>query len=269
MDFGFIIPTCCKKEIHIKQLLRCVSSIRVHYPTHKIILINDYDDTINSRINDENIEIIKSVVQGSADQQIFKVFLESDMDKMVFIQDSMMLNKKLSGIESINDIQFLWHFTNHQTQWDNIQEPTSEYNINNGITTHSDLITHILNTDYQSLSPEFYNYAIDSMKNKNKWCGGFGCCCIMTRECLEKINRIVPFIDLFMGYNSNRLRRVNESIFALLCHYVYPNINFKNSYDGLYYDGKTTNRHSGTKAGFDGIRWCHRGNYVSKISFNR
>ena len=30
---------------------------------------------------------------------------------------------------------------------------------------------------------------------------------------------------------------VNESLFPLICHYVFPNKNFEDSYDDFYYDG--------------------------------
>ena len=41
MEFGFIIPTCCRKDIHLRQLQRCINSIRKFYPNKHIILIND------------------------------------------------------------------------------------------------------------------------------------------------------------------------------------------------------------------------------------
>lgn len=271
MEFGFIIPTCCKTQLHINQLLRCISSIRIHYPNHKIILINDYDEmSLKTKLPcDENIEVIQSLVQGSADQQVFKIFLDSDLNKMVFIQDSMILNKKLVGIDSVNDIQFLWHFTNHRLQWDKIKEPTTTYNINHKIHTHTDLIKHALTNDFRMANPDFYSFAMSSLKDKSKWCGCFGCCCIITKSALKKLNDLVPFIDTFIGYSLNRLRRTNESIFALICHFCYPDKNFHNSYDGLYFNGIKVNKYSGTKTGFDNLRWCYCGNYVNKVSFNR
>ena len=87
--------------------------------------------------------IIESYNKGSADQQVFKVLLDTDLfDKAVFIQDSMLLNKKLENIDNIDNIKFIWHFTNHRIHWDIIKEPRSEYNTANNIVTHTNLINH-------------------------------------------------------------------------------------------------------------------------------
>ena len=31
MDLGFIIPTCCREDVHLRQLHRCINSIRKFY----------------------------------------------------------------------------------------------------------------------------------------------------------------------------------------------------------------------------------------------
>ena len=62
---------------------------------------------------------------------------------------------------------------------------------------------------------------------------------------------------------------MNESIFALFCHFLFTDINFNDSYDGLYYDGIHENKESGTPTGFDNLVWCRKKEYISKISFDR
>lgn len=276
MSFGFIIPICIKNNFHFNQLKRCLRSIRIFYENIKIILIDDSNIQYTEHLKeyfklDNNIVIKESLIKGSADQQIFKVLLETDLfEKAVFIQDSMILNKKLEGIDEIN-LKFIWHFTNHRVHWDIIKEPNTEYNVNNNIITHSDLIRHNVLRDYKD-NKYFQKYVINKLENKNEWCGSIGSCCIIDKKTLNILNNNINFVDTFIKYTSNRNRRVNESIFPLICHFSFPEINFENSYDGLYFDGYNHggNRDKvGKNTGFDNLKWCSVHNFFSKISFNR
>lgn len=273
MDFIFIIPTCCREDIHLRQLHRCINSIRKFHLDNHIILINDSPekyDIVKIFSANKNIQVIKSYKKGSADQQIFKVFLDNKLfNKVVFIQDSMILNKRLDNIENI-DLKFIWHFTNHNVHWDIIKEPMSEYNKKNNIVTHNDLIKHIISRDYKKCK-EFQRFCLEKLKKKSEWVGCFGSLCILSKYVLKELNKDINFIDKFIKSTSNRDRRVNESIFALICHYKYPNITFNNSYDGLYYNGNPNfifNKR-GENVGIDNLKWCCVHNYFSKISFNR
>jgi hypothetical protein len=274
MTFGFIIITSIRTNIHLKQLHRCISSVKKYHPNNDIIIINDSDDNYNLEIElkkYDKIHIIKSLKKGSGDQQTFKVLAETNLfDKAVSMQDSMILNKKLENIDEINSVMFLWHFTNHRVQWNIIKEPKTQYNIDNNIITHTDLIAHHVLT-YYNAHPNFQIFALKNLSHMDKWSGCFGSLCIIDKETLLKLNKEVNFIDTFINSTSNRDRRANESIFALICHYVFPNIDFENSYDGLYYDGSDTFdfKLSGTATGFDDLTWCCVRNYFSKISFNR
>jgi hypothetical protein len=276
MSFGFIIPICIKNNIHFNQLKRCVRSIRIFYENIKIILIDDSIIEYTKQIKeffkyDNNIFIKESLMKGSADQQIFKVLLETELfEKAIFIQDSMILNKKLEGIDEIN-LQFIWHFTNHRVHWDIIKEPNTEYNVNNNIITHSDLIRHNVLRDYKD-SKNFQKYVINKLEKKNEWCGCFGSLCIIDKKSLIFLNDNINFVDKFINSSSNRDRRANESIFALSCHFKCSNNNFENSYDDLYYDGYTYGGDSkmvNKNTGFDNLKWCSVHNFFSKVSFNR
>jgi hypothetical protein len=272
MSIGFIIPTCCKEEKHLRQLKRCIYSIRQFYKNVKIILINDSINNYNLQEQfkcDENILVYKSLNKGSADQQIFKIFYETTyFNKAIFIQDSMILNKKLPNMDNIINIQFIWHFTNHIKHWDLIKEPLTNFNKMNNINTHTDLIRHHIINNYNH-NKDFQQYALNKLINKHEWVGCFGSLCIITKEALFKLNNTVNFIDIFIACTTNRNRRVNESIFSLICHYVYPEKDFANSFDGLYYDGYNVNKFNGTKTNFDNLVWCCKNNYISKIAFNR
>lgn len=273
MDLGFIIPTCCREDVHLRQLHRCINSIRKFYLDNNIILINDSPekyDIVKIFSAHKNIHVIKSYKKGSADQQVFKVLLETTLfDKALFIQDSMLLNKKLENIENI-DFKFIWHFTNHRVHWDIIKEPKTEYNIKNKILSHTDLIRYNVLRDYGH-NEEFQKFCIDKLNKKNEWVGCFGSLCIMNKENLKKLNDKINFIELFTNSTSNRDRRVNESIFSIGCYYCFPNKNFEDSYDGIYYDGSENFNSIGRNidTGFDNLKWCTVHNYISKISFNR
>lgn len=276
MDFGFIIPTCIRNNIHFNQLKRCINSIRNFYENIKIILIDDSNIEYTKQIEyyfkyDNNIVIKESLIKGSADQQVFKVLLETELfEKAVFIQDSMILNQKLEGINDI-DIKFIWHFTNHRIHWDVIKEPDTEYNIKNNIISHSDLILHNVLRDYKD-NKIFQNYVIHKLKNKNEWCGCFGSLCIIDKKSLIFLNDNINFVDKFINSTSNRDRRANESIFALNCHLSFPENNFEKSFDDLYYDGYTYGGDSkmvNKNTGFDNLKWCSVHKFFSKVSFNR
>ena len=274
MDFGFIIPTCCKSDIHYLQLLRCVSSIQQYHPDKSIILIDDSDISFHSKIRNffkDNKQVIveTSLVQGSADQQTFKFLLNTNLfSQAIMIQDSMILNKKLDNIEQIDKIKFIWSFTNHRLHWDIIQEPQTDFNSKNNIKTHTDLVKHCLKTFYNN-NQDFLKFALNRLEHKNLWIGCFGNLCIISRDSLIEMNNRINFVNTFVQFSDNRLRRANETIFSLICHYVFPEIDFEKSYDGLYYDGINVNEFANKECGFDNLVWCCKKNYLSKISFNR
>ena len=276
MSLGFIIPSCCRNEVHFKQLCRCVLSIRKFHTDEMIILIDDSDCDYNVRINehfgkDDRVVVKNSICKGSADQQVFKVLSDTELfTTCVFLQDSMLLNKKLVDTHNV-DVQFIWHFTNHIVDWDRIHEPITEYNQTYNIKTHTDLLKHVISRDYGEYE-DFQKFAINCLNNKDQWCGSIGSCCVLSKECLKTICNKINFVDIFVKCNTNRYRRCNESIFPIICHFVFPNKQFEQSYDGLYYDGVN---HGGNRTfvnkptGFDNLRWCAVHEYFSKISFNR
>lgn len=270
----FIIPTCIQKEIHLNMLIKCIESIRCFHKESFIYLINDSDENYNKEfltniLHFNNIEIIDTKIKGSADQQVFKLILEIDDNSThyIIIQDSMFLNKKLNNIEEIKDIEFIWHFTNHRIDWDKIIEPETEFNIKNNIITHTDLIRYYLTKNYFH-DESFLKYSLDALDNKNIWCGCFGNCSIVTKQFIQYLNIKSNFAEKFMYNNTNRERRMNESIFSLLCHYYLPK-NYEKSFDGLYFDGINSNEFNGKPTYFYDLKYCCKNNYISKISFDR
>ena len=142
-DFGFIIPSYCEDDIHLTQLLRCLNSIRRFHPNNTILVIDDYskvnlDDKLSSF---DNIKVIKSFVKGAGDMVTFDVFRKTKLfKKAVIFQDSMTLESEQVNIEDIEDISYIWYFTNHRLYWHIIPEPKNEYNIKNNINVHDDAV---------------------------------------------------------------------------------------------------------------------------------
>lgn len=260
----FMIPTCCREDVHYRQLKRCIESIRKHHDDD-IILINDGKDISSFLCN--NVFEIKTLNKGSADQQVFKIFLGTEYDKMIYIQDSMVLLKKLP-IDDV-DFKFMWYFSNHIKDWDRIShKPIGQDD--RLVKNHTQFLQFLLDKDYVDYK-EFYDYASRKLYNKREWVGCFGSCCIITKEILRKMEEVVPFVDIFVGSNVRIMRCANESIFSIIAHYCYPEVDFTKTVDGLYWDGdrRHINRYNDVPTGFDGLNWCAKNEYIGKISFLR
>lgn len=286
VDIGFIIPTCIQSDIHLKHLNKCLNSIAKFHPNSQIIVINDtpihfnlnYDNQIE-KIKETfadclDIKIVKSVNPGSGELQTFKVLLENPdfkCEKAVIMQDAMVLLEALPLVEinSLDDVRFLWHFTNHILQWNSIPEPLNDYNSKNYITTHTDLLMDCILTDFRD-NMDFQKFAINRLRNMRSWVGCFGCCCIINKSAIKKMDELVPFIDTFVRYTNKRYRCSAETLFALICHFIFPENDFTKSIDGLYYDGMNLNPYNQSTFELeDGLQWCARNKYIGKISFNR
>jgi hypothetical protein len=271
---NFLIPSCIRNRLHERQLLRCIDSVRLFHIENTIYIINDSNnenDIIYKNISEKynNVVIIKSNYHYRGELLCFKFILENNDNKNYFIlHDSMLLLEPLVNIECVNKIQFLWHFTNHRIQWDTIIEETNNYNINNNIISHTDLLKHIVTRDYH-MNKEFQNYAIKCLNDKTKWVGCMGLCCITNKSTINQMNNIIPFIEIFLQYSDRRNRVVNESIFSIICHYIYNDIDFEKSYDGLYYDGIHINENSNLPVGSDNLFYVCKNKYIGKISFLR
>jgi len=236
--FGFIIPVCIKDNDRKTLFLECLKSIRTFYKDNYIILIDDGEWDLN-KIDEiktiNNIHIVKSLYKGGGEFQCCYELIKTDkFDKAIFFKDGMIL-KKAFNTNNIN-LKWLWHFTNHRVHWDIIKEPVSEFNKINNIVTHTDIIKYHINNTYTSNS-EFQKFALNYLKNKEKWVGCCGGMCVIDKKTINLIENKVKFIDNFNKSTSRRERMVNETIFSLLCYYCLPEILFEDSYEGLYYDG--------------------------------
>jgi len=151
------------------------------------------------------------------------------------------------------DVKYLWHFTNHRVHWDQIKEPSGEFNKTHNINTHNDLVKYCINR-YVTDS-KIRDYCLELLNNKTKWSGCFGCLTIINHNFIKKMDTLTKINDIMMNMDTNRKRRVVESIFPMICQYML-NKEIHTSFDGLYYDGKN---------GGHGLISEH----IEKKSFNR
>ena len=275
-NFCFIIPSYCSSELHGLQLKRCVKSIR-KWHDNKIFLIDDYSDfDVNSYISEfDNIEIIKSQVKAGGDMITYLNFSQTDGFKnAVIFQDSMTLEHELENVTDINTVEHIWYFTNHRLHWHKIKEPDTEYNRENNIKVHDDLMMDCINKMIDK--KEFREWAINIYPQKERWSGNIGCQSIIDKNFLNELDEKTGIINILSKMNNNRLRRVAESLYPLACQFVVGDSIVETSYDGIYYDGintqpgKTRINTNSVGLGNNGIvdQVC-KNKYFSKITFNR
>lgn len=247
VSVGFIVVACVRTQDHAYSLSRCLDSIR-HYHTEPIVVLVDHssDKTlINTSYPDTNYIFLDPPV--TADMQAFSWYIKHPVFEIaIMLQDSMyLLNAfNLSQVACVEDVAYMWHFTNHRVQWAHIREPS-------GI-THDELNMYCIN-NYIS-SPGFRAYCLETYMNKNRWSGCFGFACILRHTFSTRLEETTHISSLMAHGSTNRLRRSMESLFSLACQYAAQR-EIHSSYDGLYYDGIHHN-------GF-------RGYHIAKVSYDR
>jgi len=254
--FGFIIAGCVRTKDHQKSLNKCLDNLRIFHPNQKRVVIVDFTSDkllIGQSVNDYPEVIFElDTPEIPADMLLLKYFKQKHyFDKAILLQDSMQVIKEFD-VSSVKNIKYIWHFNNHRVHWSTIKEPSSDYNVKNGIVSHDDLVVHCIET--KITSPNFKSYCKDIYHQKMMWSGCFGCCCIISYDFLLDLDSKTNIIEFESQMTTNRLRRVIESIFPLACQYTLGQSIF-DSYDGLYYDG--VDGHGMT------------GNYIIKVSFDR
>jgi len=253
---GFIVASCLRSDDHLGCLIRCLYCIRALHPDQGIVVIVDFSSVyalVQKAIETNPSVIFEYGTEGiPADMLFLKYFRDKKyFARAVLLQDSMILKKPIDTC-GVNDVQYLWHFTNHRVHWNIISEPDDDFNRANNINVHDDLNMYIINNIIQSVG--FRDYCKYIYFRKDEWCGCFGTCCILTHDFLAKLDAATDIIHIQLQMKTNRLRRAIESIFSLACQYVTAR-NMENGHDGLYYDG--TNGH------------MLNGDIISKESFNR
>ena len=191
--FAFVMTRCMRKEEHKKLWYICYKSIRQFYKNTKIIIIDD-----NSLLTDDrdsgaiDTVFIKSEFSGAGEILPYYYFLKQKWaDKIIVLHDSMFLARKFTNIELSNPVKFLWHFSNHK--WDD-----------------DELIEHKL----KCLSN--YDELINLNRQKDCWIGCFGVTSIIDWLTLDKLNNKYR-LEALVNHISNRDERMAlERIFGLI-----------------------------------------------------
>ena len=243
MSFGFLIPTHVCTLDSFKTFTECIQSLQRLYPTTPKLLFYNKETSVDiSQLdfiaNDPTIRLI-TTRYCEGELNVYKHYYEEKyFDMAILLHDSFVLKKQFEGLEAIQDINYIWNFTNHRVHWHIIEEPKTEYNIENNIRTHDDLILHNVNTSFDHTS-DFYNYFITTYPRKQEWVGCYGSLSIIRHDFLKKVVERTNLFALIPNIKDKRDRITLESIITLAFQYTLGKT--PHAYDGLYYDGIKNN----------------------------
>jgi hypothetical protein len=172
------------------------NSIRKFY-TNKIVIIDDnsFINTVDGKLN--NTEVIKSEFNGAGEILPYYYFLKYKWaDRMIFLHDSMFINRPFRDSELEGDIKFYWYFDKN--------EINDFRKINNFVS--------ILKNNV-----ELQAYATDT---DTKWYGCFGAttiCSLSTIQYLEEEYNI--FSVLVLSIRTRKDRETFERVFGIVLYY--------------------------------------------------
>lgn len=184
------------------------NSIRKFY-TNKIIIIDDNSsiNTVDGKL--VNTEVIKSEFNGAGEILPYYYFLKYKWaDRMVFLHDSMFLNRPFRDSELEGQIRFHWHFNS-------IGEIHNFSKINNFIS-------------FLKNNRELQTYASDI---DAKWYGCFGAASICSLDTLQYIEQEYNvFTTLVLSIKTRSDRESFERIFGIILYYegIFTNDNCSN-----------------------------------------
>jgi hypothetical protein len=115
-DFGFIITRHVNSEKTNRYWNHSVKLLRTLYPDKKIIIIDDNSNQnfVKADFDYQNVIIVKSEFPGSGEILPYYYFLERKWaDSMIFLHDSMFLNRPFHDDELDHSARFHWHFTSN------------------------------------------------------------------------------------------------------------------------------------------------------------
>ena len=172
------------------------NSIRKFYK-NKIIIIDDNSsvNTVDGKL--VNTEVIKSEFNGAGEILPYYYFLKYKWaDKMIFLHDSMFLNRPFRDTELEGSIRFHWHFAK------------SEVFDSKKINTYISLLTH--STDLQA-----YVTDIDT-----KWNGCFGATSICDLKQIQYIEEEYKlFTSLVLYIKTRKDRESFERVLGIVLYY--------------------------------------------------
>jgi hypothetical protein len=194
--YGFIVAACLRTQVHKDSLSNCLNSIRQFHENIPIAVVVDYTSE-QKYVTEVSIEYPTVIFETNtpnvpADMLLLYYFkLKKYFQKAILLQDSMTVISTVDMTKT-HELDYLWHFNNHRLHWHTIMEPETEFNKQNNIVTHDNLVEYCISN---LIKPEdFKTYCIQNYHNKYKWSGCFGCLCIIDYDFLCKLdNEIKSF----------------------------------------------------------------------------
>jgi len=210
-SYGFIFSRHIKNEKDAQYWYESYKSIRTFYPNIKIIIIDNNSDYnyINKELEIINCDIIQSDFQDAGYFCCYYYFNKHKwFDKAIIIHDTIFINTFIS-FDDIDDIIFLWHFTNHQCD-------------------------NVFNERFL-LSKLSNNYNILELHNiKHLWNGCFGMTSVITYDFLERLVIKYNLFNMLPFVNKRCYRLDMERVFGLICTYEKPSLINKSSLFDLH-----------------------------------
>ena len=173
------------------------NSVRNYY-TNKIIIIDDNStiNTVNGKLT--NTEIIKSEFNGAGELLPYYYFLKYKWaDKMIFLHDSMGINRRFKDTELEADAKFHWYFNSNEKQTNN-NEQSKLYLYISMLKNNENLSTFITN-------------------NNSIWKGCFGAASIIDYKIVSYLeDKYTLFTTLPVMIRIRTDRETFERLFGLL-----------------------------------------------------
>jgi hypothetical protein len=214
-SFGFIITRHVNSERSNKYWNRCISTIRLYYPKHKIILIDDNSnyDFVVKNCDDTNVEYIQSEFPGRGELLPFYYYFHNKwFDKAVIIHDSMFFHTRVPfGAINLPVIP-LWNFISDDENINN------SIRITNGLNNKS-IVQQLLNN-----SKNNNNNQVKLLTRKVNWNGCFGIMCVITHDCLNHLQSTFNYLNLVHYIKTKQDRCCLERIFACMIHSQYSHL---------------------------------------------
>jgi hypothetical protein len=243
MSFVFIVTRHVNSEQTNKYWNRCVTTIRIYYPKHKIVIIDDNSNYqfVVKLCEDENVQYVQSDFPGRGELLPYYYYYHNPWaEKAVIIHDSIFFHS-LIPFGAINlPVCPLWHFT-----------PDTE-NVGNSMRIISGLQNN------RVLKKMLKNDTTVKLLGKSKeWNGCFGIQSMITHNCIKHLQNTFNFLNLVHYIHNRSDRCCFERIFACMiysqyshlkkCPSLFGNIfgylNFGYSYDEYINDVKNRNIH--------------------------
>jgi hypothetical protein len=192
------------------------NSIRRYY-TNKIVIIDDNSslNTVDGKLN--NTEIIKSEFNGAGEILPYYYFLKNKWaDRMIFLHDSMFINRPFRDTELEGDIKFHWQFDGGGV---------SDFR---KISNFVSMLTNNVELQAFATDPD------------TKWFGCFGAtsiCDLTTIQYIEQEYKL--FSNLVLTIKTRKDREAFERVFGIVLYYegIFEDDNCSNYGNILRYPG--------------------------------